>query len=543
MACLAAVALRVPTFRYPLVSDDEAIYDAMAEVVARGGTMYADTVDHKPPGLVYTYAAVRSLVLHLGGSFAATMASVHVVGVLFVVLTCVALDGVARETLEPRLRPLPPLLYAFASAASVPPDSLAVNGELLMNLPTAAAVLALLVGARTPAAVPRALWFAGAGALAGVAALYKYQAGFVALAFPFVLASPPATGAATRLAALVPRALVLALASTVGLAAPFALAALYFTSHGALGDALRWGIAFNTHYLAEGPDLAIAASRLGMQLLGVVLPSAVVFGGGLAGLVLSMRRSAASAHLSGVTRGRGVLLVWALVSLYAVTLGRRFFGHYFLQPELPLSLLAAGPTAHLLGRVPRVTALALFAPALAFFTIASLPEVFGKLVYAGDPDYFAIGRAVADRTKPDDSVWVWGNVPQIYFTAERVPGVRFTFCNYLTGLSPGSRSELDPTFDSRKLAVSGGWDMVVHDLDAHRPAMIVDTAAGGMKSYGKFPVQSFPVLAAYLADHYRPDGVVGGAVLYQRRDGDGPEGDGGDGGPLRPVRDVVRASP
>jgi hypothetical protein len=150
--------------------------------------------------------------------------------------------------------------------------------------------------------------------------------------------------------------------------------------------------------------------------------------------------------------------------------------------------------------------------------IAMLPEVFARLIYAGDPDYWAVGRAVAARTSKGDSIWVWGNVPQIYFTAERMPGVRFTFCNYLTGLSPGAPSELDPRVDSRKNAVPGAWDLVLRDLDANRPALVIDTAAGGMKSYGKFPIDSFPPLSDYLKVHYQRDGVVEGAVLLRRVD-------------------------
>jgi hypothetical protein len=65
--------------------------------------------------------------------------------------------------------------------------------------------------------------------------------------------------------------------------------------------------------------------------------------------------------------------------------------------------------------------------------------------------------------------------------------------------------------------------MVVHDLDDNRPAVIVDTAAGAMKSYGKFPIASFPVLADYIRAHYRADGAVDGAVLYRRVD-DGVRG-------------------
>jgi len=520
LAIAVAVGLRLPTFRYPLVSDDEAIYDAMAQVVVRGGTMYRETVDHKPPGLTYTYSAVRALVTHVGGSFGAVMTGVHATGILFVVLTCVALHAVARETLEPRLAPIPPLLYAFASATSVPPDSLAVNGELLMNLPTVLGVVCVLRASRLDRDTPwiASAWNVAAGALAGVAALYKYQAVLVGLSFFFLLPLPRTRGAmGAFVASLARRGAALAL----GLALPVAAAYVFFVQRDALPEAIRWGLLFNRSYLAEGPDFATAASRFGMQLLGVVLPSGLLYGAALFSASRLLRRQ--SSPLLGITRGQGLLLAWAVESLFCVTLGQRFFGHYFLQPELPLSLLAAGPVAHLWERRPRVTALALAIPATVFFVIATLPEYTAKLVYAADPDYWAIGRAVAARTRPTDTIWVWGNVPQVYFTAARMPGVRFTFCNYLTGLSPGSRSELDPNFDSRKNAVPGAWDMVVHDLDDNRPAVIVDTAAGAMKSYGKFPIASFPVLADYIRAHYRADGAVDGAVLYRRVD-DGVRG-------------------
>jgi hypothetical protein len=516
VALAVAVLLRLPSLRYPLVSDDEAIYDAMAQVLVKGGVMYRDTVDHKPPGLAYSYALARWVAEHLGGSFGSGVALVHVAGILVVVLTCLVLHAVAREILPARLAPLPPLLYAVASATMVPPDSLAVNGELLMNLPTVLAVYATLVASRPQEGlrpVVGASWIALAGACAAIAALYKYQGAFIGLGLVSLALAEREPDEA--LAARWRRVSVWGVALAVGFVVPFACVAFYFASYGALADARFWGVSFNLHYLKEGPDFAMAAKRLAMQLLGVVLPSALLFGaGGIALARLSRGRSMSSVRLS---RGGVLLIVWTLESLYAVTLGRRFFGHYFLQLELPLSLLAAPVVADLWERRPRVTVALLALPATVFFVIAAVPEVTAKLVYAADPDYLAVGQAVAARTKPDDRIWVWGNVPQVYFTAERAPGVRFTFCNYLTGLSPGSRSEYDPTVDPRANAVPEAWGMVVRDLDANKPAVIVDTAAGGMKGYGKFPVASFPVLAAYLGEHYERDGEVLGALLYRRR--------------------------
>jgi hypothetical protein len=508
-AFLLSALLHLPAFRYELISDDEAIYDAMAQVVARGGVMYRDTVDHKPPGLVYTYAAVRWVVEHLGGTFPQVLAGVHLVGLLFAAATSAVLFAIARRMVGERLAWLPPVLYALVSASNQPPDSLAVNGELLMNLPTVVGVWCALAATESKP-VTRFGLDVVAGAMCGVAALYKYQAALLGASFFFLL---PWGDAARFAKLLVARGAALA----IGLALPFAAAGYYFWHAGALADALGWGIEFNRHYLAEGPDLWTAIQRFCLQFFGMVVPNFVVWGAGFWGL-WHLVRSRGEDPRTGIVAARAMLVVWTLESLFCVTLGRRFFGHYFLQPELPLAILAAAPIAAAWEARPRLVAWGIGAPVVVFFLVGAVPEVTHKWVYMIDPDYWTVGRAAEARTKPTDSIWVWGNVPQIYYAAERMPGVRFTFCNYLTGLSPGTRSEYDPTVDPRKNAVNSAWDLVVQDLEERKPALVLDTAAADMKFYGKFPVESFPRLATYLKEHYHPETSVNGVVFYRRTD-------------------------
>jgi hypothetical protein len=493
LACLVCLATRAPTLRYGVISDDEAIYDAMSRSVAAGGTMYRDTVDHKPPGLVYTYAAARSLV----GERA--MDGVHLYGILAAILTCLALSGIARKILDERAAVWPPLLYALVTATKQPVDALAVNGELLMNLPSALAVWAVLAAA-TEKSARRVLFDVAAGALVTVAALYKYQAAVVGLAFPLLLVGERA-----------PKMIARGLSWALGAMVPLALVLLFFRSRGALDDAIGWGLGFNRHYLAEGAGLAWAMKRLGQQLAGVVLPGALIYYAGLLGLTQLLRRRAI-----GVESARPFLVGWTLLAIACVGLGGRFFGHYFLQLELPLSLLAAAGLARLYAR-RRAVAIALLAlPTLAFTLVAASPARASRIFE--EHDYSAIGDAIRARTSPSDTIWVWGNAPQIYFSSQRTPGVRFTFCNYLTGLSPATPSEYDPKSDPRAAAVPGGWKMVIDDLDRRRPSLIADTAAADLKSYGKFPVAAYPTFAAYLAAHYRRDGEVQGVVLYRRID-------------------------
>jgi hypothetical protein len=201
-----------------------------------------------------------------------------------------------------------------------------------------------------------------------------------------------------------------------------------------------------------------------------------------------------------------VLVTWAALSALAVCVGGRFFGHYFLQLELPLALAAAPVLQAMWARTPRRLVAAWALPAGFFFCVAVLPSVSRRILNPHDPDYQRIGAAVRARVGPDDTIWVWGNVPQIYFAADRRPGTRFSFCNYLTGLSPATPSEEDPLEGSDAAIARGAWPLASHDLAERRPLLIVDTAAAGYKSYAKYPMERYPLLARALAEHYRRDG-------------------------------------
>jgi hypothetical protein len=500
-ACAVCVVLRLPAFRYDVISDDEAIYDAMARTLAAGGVMYRDAVDHKPPGLAYTYAFLHRLA---GGDGALAMTLVHLLGVLAAVGTCLALYAIAKRVLRPSLWALPPLLYAVVSVCKQPPDGLAVNGELLMNLPIAFCVVCALA-ATVPQSRARALALdALAGALGAVATLYKYQAAVVLLALPALWIGDP------RFAVLLRRAL----ATALGVLLPIAAVAWYFGAHGALSEAYLWGVAFNRSYIGGGPGFSWGAQRFLLQLLGVIVPALLLYAAGLAALVRLARRR----PQDDVIAARAFLVFWTALSLLAVAVGSRYFGHYFLQPEVPLSLLAAGGVERFLAARPRLAVASLAAPALLFFAAASAKEITQPLFSDRDPDYRGIGNAIAARTGKGDTIWVWGNVPQLYYSSSRTPGVRFSFCNYLTGLSPGTPSEYDDQVDPGAQSLRWAWALVLRDLRVNKPALVLDTAAAGLKSYGKFPIRKFPQLADYLAAHYRREGDLSGVVVYRRID-------------------------
>jgi hypothetical protein len=212
-------------------------------------------------------------------------------------------------------------------------------------------------------------------------------------------------------------------------------------------------------------------------------------------------------------------LLWFSTSAVAVTSGGRFFGHYFHLILAPLCLLAAPAFWRFWCkgwsyRVPLSVLCAL--PALFFFWLATVGRPFAAAWDEGDePRYGATAARIATLTAPDDRIFVWGNSPQLYVLARRPMGARFSFCNYMTGESPGTPTETGQWgADANQLPAA--WDMLFADLERRRPTLFVDAAAAGWDGYDKYPLARYPRLRAYVESNYRPVDVHAGVVLYRR---------------------------
>jgi hypothetical protein len=140
-----------------------------------------------------------------------------------------------------------------------------------------------------------------------------------------------------------------------------------------------------------------------------------------------------------------------------------------------------------------------------------------KAVGVGAPDYQAIAEFVRAHSAPTDRLVVWGNLPVLYFEADRPLGSRFVFSNYLTGLSPATRTQFDPSADASANIVAESWEMFVADLNSRLPKIFVDTSPGNLGAYGKFPLSRFPRLEAIVDRNYSPIGEVGGTRIFVRR--------------------------
>jgi hypothetical protein len=123
------------------------------------------------------------------------------------------------------------------------------------------------------------------------------------------------------------------------------------------------------------------------------------------------------------------------------------------------------------------------------------------------PQQQLVAAYIRDHTAPDQRVFVWGDWPALYVESDRLMASRFP--GFLRGFDRGSGvapNNWDTTPDV--------WPELQSDLNAHPPALIVDTASAGWSDFSTYPMRSYPVLANLVNSSYHAVATVDGVVIY-----------------------------
>jgi hypothetical protein len=461
-----SLALHLPGLVFHLFNSDEATIATMATVINRGGLLYHQTADRKPPIVPYLYAAV----FRLTGT--TDLRPVRAAAALSLAATAYLLAREAeRRYGSRRAGTICGVVFLVAVASFFPPDSQAAGFETFMLLPMTAAVIHAGQGESLAAG----LWLA-------VACLTKQTAVTTILPVAYLL---------WRTRGL--RWVVVA--TGVCGAVVFLTAEVFGPSQFVL-----WTVTGNGGYLAlRGSLLATFWRGMGMTwaFIGINLGLVVL-------ALLAFRGTGGRAP--GERPFPVDLLLWLVGGAIGVVSGLRFFGHYYLQLYPPLALAATATLAGLerLGR--RVATGALALPAAVLFGVALLPpDERGVLRYG------AIAQRVRQVTGPDDRIFVWGQVPEIYWASGRRPATRFVHTGFLTGNSGGRPQEGATAADG----IPGAWAMLAQDFTSTPPDLIVDSSATAIRGANYYPLSNTSLWPTVETD-YRDIGSVDGFELYQR---------------------------
>jgi 4-amino-4-deoxy-L-arabinose transferase-like glycosyltransferase len=405
-------------------------------------------------------------------------------------------------------------------------DGIAYNGEHLLNAFVMAGLLCLVV-ALEPAR-PSPLLVGLAGCLVALGALSK-QVGAISIA-PLGLwvvcaaASRPALDRRARL--------LLPAAFAAGVALPVAVTLARYAAAGEVKTLFYYTVTYNADvYLSPySPRVKAALVRSWIVDKGVLLGilSAIAMWG-------FTRPLASSRGLRDLPRAydeHGFVATVALGSLSVVAASNaalRDFPHYYIQVVPWCGLLLGLVVQHAVESNPRrvvrlpgglraAVVHALILAPIAFVLAIGVDRRFET--YARDRERkrayttlrdSSLCRYVRAHSRPDEALFVWGFLPELYTSCERKPASRYVFTTFVAGYVPWF-DRATPRQDERR-AVPGSRELLISDLESSRPPIIVDAP----NSMGKRDMRRIGALARYLDEHYCRAGKKGGHLIHRRR--------------------------
>lgn len=459
---IGALLAHLPGYLHQLFDSDEAAIATAGMVVERGGTLYRDVIDRKPPIPALVYAA----------SFSTTasrdLRPLHVIAALCLVGAAILLAHGARKVAGATAGWWAAGLLVAGATALQPTDAQAANFAHLALLPGCGAIVAARAGTRRSAIV--------AGVLVGLATLARQT---------WVIGLIPACCAAWWTSGRRPERIVLVVAGTVATIAAVALVAPF-------GAFWHWA------FTGDGAVLALGESENVGERGGLALDLFVL--ANVATLWLLARRGRHREDLD--------LWLWLASGLVAFVAGWRFFGHYWLQVLPPLCFLAGLGAAACRPGTRRMLVVVVAAPAIAAWVLAFSPAGL-------DPTVRAMADYTTTHTRPGDRVTVWGDAPEVYWLSGRAPGGSMVNTDFVTGKTAGRANGPQRLHD----ATPGARSTFLRSLEAHPPVLFFDTSSDGLRGYRKYPVSLVPPVARFLRERYEPVTRVRGVDVYRLRAG------------------------
>ncbi len=560
------LALRAASFYTPILDIDEAQFAGFARVLLDGGVPYRDSLDTKPLGIYYFYAAIFKIF------GAHNMIAVHWVTALLIFFTAYFLFRIFKNFSLEKEGQWAALFFIVFSTTYFPKYiATSINSVMMffgvasvmvlvrtirrggvsppvVSLPEFAGgvannVVDLDTGGETP---PLRILFSGL--LLGIAFLFKYQAGIqwpMVFSFLFYLCWQRQISRRDFL--------ILNLAFALGFFVPFGLHSLWLVKLGVWSDFLQWSVLGSGSYIAAGGEMILFWKSFVIRFGSYVLATLLLWV--LAGRVIwqfvcgqNQDRAWQENRARHAVPLRMLMLLWFAFSLIPVCIAGRFYGHYFLQVLPSLCGLAA------LGVVPLITAAggrtggetpplriiaAMVVPALFFWALRVDHRTFLK--HFPDDEIYeqeTIGLVLKKMAGPGDKLFVWGFATGIYFHAELKPASRFLWTDLQTGRTPGpdyaKRGDGSvPTEDGPAPIKDGptptkdgpthgsaptqniAWSTLMQDLITNRPRFFVDTAPANIHGYKEFPIMLYPPLSEFLATHYNKVASIQGADIYE----------------------------
>ena len=484
LTLLLIFSSRIITFFTPILNIDESDFAVQTAVWLNKGIPYIDFVEKKPILIHMAYA----IPFHIFGVW--NMTAVHIFFALIVMTTGLIIYATVSKISGKQVGIIAILIFAVYQAGYDTNDFLAANTETLMNFFSGCTVFFLVLDLCED---KNKFYLLLSGVFLGLAILSKQVA--IALLPPMIISLIVKEIKTGKIRAILTKSLLLSL----GLLIPFLVLFAYLYYQGALGWFYRWVWVENIKYASNAvPFLVVlmhginGINRIGVFMLAFI-PLWIL-------TIIYAIRIIRNRDLSAINI---FLFSWLIFCFPAVSLGGRFFPHYFLQFLLPLTIISALAWHKIITPISERSKLIDFAslaiviiiPYLIFFAL-HFYEIQNKFKFVTEK---LVGKTIASLAAPSDRIFVWGHSSDIYYYSKRLPSSRFIYCSYLTGANEGFENiKVSPTKNINKEA----WKLLMEDLANKKPKWVVDMSGTKKRGYNKFPISSYSELDNLIKNNY-----------------------------------------
>lgn len=492
--------LRMPTLWTTILNIDESQFSIFAHTLMDGGLPFLDSVDTKPLGMYYYFI----FCFLLFGRY--SMFGVHLITLLWSFFTPVLLYRTCELYKKNDFGRSAALLFVIFSVGFLPEFLATSIVNVMLPLLTLSVYFVMksqqlaLKNSKTKMVLA---YDALAGLILGVAFLFKYQAGIQTVHF-FIL-SLVILWRTRQFVHFLLRNCIFG----IMFALPFVLQAFYLYHLNVWSEFLLWTQA-NQHYISHG----MATSSF---LYRFVWRVGTFVGCTLALWFLAEKVVFHKWDDPDLRDLRDANFLWFILSFIAMSVGGRFYPHYFLQILPALSALGGMGWMILQKWHKRFVLSFTIVSMLVFFALRFDHRLFFK--YFPDDELYQqeeIGLKLKTLAHADDKVFVWGFATAIYFYSQLEPASRFLWCDWLVA-RPLEKSNQDMVLSEEMQAyLARNWDFFWQDLQKSNPRFFVDTSIAGFHMYQNFQISKYPELQNYITTHYHKMDQIQGVDIYER---------------------------
>ena len=459
---------------------DEAMYANAARKIMHGMVMYRDIVDQKPPFIYYFYSLCLALINDIR--------FIHFITIIIVWLTAMAIYRLVSNLHNNTGGVLAGILYVL-SVSMIGQSS---NTEIFMNMPIVFGILYFFSGYVRKG---KRIHLLTSSILIGIASLIKQPAIFTIIPILTYVAIVNFRKEIKRLPSDI-------LILTVGTILPYIPTLLYYWSKNALWDFIYWAYFYNFKYVELG-NSSFSTRILAMSILIAIIASNLI-------LWIYASTRIASIWKNHAKRKNGIELifgiVWLVLSIFAVSMGHRFYLHYFIQLSPVLVFLAAPLMAEHLAASGRfsdwrkkIIIFFIVVPPLAFVGFL-LTKIYHRGYECQKPYVVKTSKFIQSGTKNDDMIFTWGT-PIISYLANRENSSRFVNCSFVFGNADPCRIKKDVNVSN--FSNTKEFQQMMVDIKKGQPKFFVDTSPSNIHCYSRYPIYNFEPLQKMLRDNYK----------------------------------------